>query len=292
MENKLFNENSFQVVGRLMSADVKIGNKVSDGLGYVSVDAIVTSIIDGVENEYPISFFANELTKDKKHSKLYDTYAKLGELIGKKVDISGSIRENRFWSANANQLVSSQQLSGMWVKGVVDTTPDKGTFTIGGFLGASPVEKKNKEEEVYRYDVVVGQSNYNGDNMSRFTLHIHPENREVINGIESIYQVGDTIKLDGNLNFIVKEETVTEQVGFGKPIQKVYTNKQRNFYITGGSETIQDERAYDVETIKKLKAAYDARDVELMNAQKTVEKSTPAPVSATTTISKRQASLI
>lgn len=290
--NKLFNENSFHVVGRLASADIKVGNRQTDGGAYVSVDAIVSSVVDGQDNEYPVSFYANELTKDGKHSKLYDTYAKMNELIGKKVDVTGSIRENRFWSANSSQLVSNQQLSGMWIKGVVETTPDTGVFTLGGFLGRAVQEKRNKEDEIYRYDVVIGQSNYKGDNMSMFTLHINPNNREVVSGIESLYQVGDTVKLEGSLAFISETITKTEQVGFGKPVAKTYTNKQKNFYITGGSEPIQDERAYTADVIRSLKAAYDARDIELAQAQKTAEKTASTPVSNAAPVTKRQASLI
>lgn len=292
-KNLLFNENSFKVVGRLASAEVKLGNRVENGGAYVSVEAIVNSVIEGEDNEYPVTFFANEQTKEGKHSKLYDTYAKLPELIGKKVEITGSIRENRFWSTGANQLVSSQQLSGMWVKGVVETTPDMGTFSLGGFLGRAIQERRNKNDEVYRYDVVIGQSNYKGDNMSMFVVHINPNDREVLNGVQSLYEVGDTFKIEGDLRFIVKEEVVTEETGFGKPITKTYKNKQKNFYVTSGSNPIVEEgKAYDVEVVKALKAAYDAKDVELMNAQKTVEKSAPAPVAAATTVTRRQASLI
>lgn len=289
--NKLFNENSFHVVGRLVSADVKVGNRQADGAGFVSVDATISSVIEGLENEYQISFFANEQTKDGKHSQLYDTYAKMNELVGRKVDISGSIRENRFWSAKANQLVSAQQLSGMWVKSVVETTPDTGTFVLGGFLGRAPQEKRSKDDEIYRYDIVIGQSNYKGDNMAMFTLHVNPENREVLAGIEANYEVGSTCKLEGNLTFISESKTVVEEGGFGKPIAKTYTNKQRNFYITGGSTAIVDERAYTAADIKALKAAYDAKDVELMNAQKNTAPAA-APVSAATPVTKRQASLI
>ena len=193
---------------------------------------------------------------------------KLGELIGKKIEVTGSIRENRFFSESANQLVSSQQLSGMWVKGVVETTADTGTFSLGGFLGRAVQERKNKNDEIYRYDMVI---------------------------VQSLYQVGDTFKVEGSLKFTVKEETVQEETGFGKPITKTYKNKQKNFYVTSGSNVIYDEgKAYDVDVIKSLKAAYDAKDVELMSAKKEVAKTTaaPAPVSAAPQVTKRQASLI
>lgn len=288
-ENKLFKVNDFKVVGTLTNAEVTIGNRTTDGAGYVSVDATVSSVIDGKTNEYQIGFFANQLTKEGKPSKLYETYSKMAELIDKKVEITGEIRENRFWSKNAGLLVSTQLLSGKWVKGVAATTADEGTFSIGGFVAKSIMEKRNKDEEIYRYDVTIAQSNYNGDNMSVFTLHIDPNDREIVAGVEG-YQLGDTVKLIGKLAFYVETVTVEDKnSGFGAPMTRTFTNKQRNFYITSGSNPLSDNSAYDQTSIANLSNAYKAKDVELMNSAK---KEAPAPVVKSAPVSTRQTSLI
>lgn len=286
-ENKLFRANSFKVVGTLASADVKTG--VAKNGGYVSVDAIVTSEFDGRMHEYQVGFFANETTKEGAHSKLYDTYVGLKDLVNHKVEINGDIRENRYWSTNLGQLISTQLLSGRWVKSVPVTTADEGTYELGGFFGRIS-EKRNKADEVYRYDVVIGQSNFNGDNMSVYTVHIDPTDREILAGVEG-YSIGDTVKLKGTLAFTVETKTeVDPNSGFGQPMMRTFTNKQRNFYITSGSNPIEGDNAYDTVTISTLKAAYEKRDLELMSAAKTTTVTTPVVNEAPVT--RRQTSLL
>ena len=190
---------------------------------------------------------------------------------------------------------STQLLAGKFVKGVVESAVDTATFVVGGFLVKTPVEKRNKKDEVYRYDVTLGQSNYAGNGMSMITLHINPAHADIVRGVEGLYNVGDTIQFTGSLVF--KTEIVTvedENTAFGAPVTKTYTNRQSNFYIEGGSNPLTDERAYSQEVVKTLIDAYKANDVKLQNAS--VEK---APVANTTpvnqsapVVTKRQTSLI
>ena len=65
-ENKLLRENSIKIVGRLTDAHVTLGNRKDNGQGYISVDATVISLINGVSNEFKVNFYTNQLTKDGK----------------------------------------------------------------------------------------------------------------------------------------------------------------------------------------------------------------------------------
>ena len=294
-ENKLLRENSIKIVGKLTDAQATTGNRKDNGQGYISVDATIESVINGVTNEYKVNFYASQLTKDNKPSKLYESYSKLPEMIGRKVEVDGEIRENRYWSANLNQLISTQLLAGKFVKGVVENAVDTATFVVGGFLVKTPVEKRNKNDEVYRYDVTLGQSNYAGNGMSMITLHINPNDRQVVSGVESLYNVGDTVQFTGSLVFKTEVVTVAdENTAFGAPVTKTYTNRQSNFYIEGGSNPIADDRAYSSDVVSTLISAYKAHDVELQNAASTKAPATnSAPVSnAAPTVTKRQTSLI
>lgn len=295
-ENKLLRENTIKIVGKLTDAQVTIGNRKDNGQEYASVDATVVSDINGVSNEYKVNFYTSKMTKDGKVSKLYESYTKLPDLINHKVQIDGDIRENRYWSTKTNQLVSTQILNGKFVKGVVESTADEASFVIGGVLMKTPVERKNKKEEVYRYDISVGQSNYKGDNMTMITLHVDPARREIISGIENTYQVGDTVQFTGSLVFKVETVTVEDNNNaFGAPVIKTYTNRQSNFYIEGGSNPITDERAYTQEVITQLVSAYKAKDVEIQNAasSKTSTSTTSTPVeTGAPKVTKRQTSLI
>ena len=291
MENKLFRTNTFKVVGRLLNTDVRTGTLKSNGQEYISIDVTVQSTIGGKNNEFEISLFANKLTKDGKPSQLYTSYSKLPELVNKKVEISGDIRENRYFSSNLNQIISAQQLNGRWVRGVADSSADEATYELGGFIVKSLVERQNKAGEVYRYDLTIAQSNYAGNGLSMYTLHVDPSRRDILAGVEG-YNVGDTVRLNGNLNFTV--ETVTaasnNDGGFGEPVTRTYTNKQKNFFIEGGSAPIQDDTAYDNVTIKTLIDAYKANDVALTAKGSTSTSAAPAVKDAPVT--RRQTSLI
>lgn len=261
--NNLFRENAFEVVGTLKSADIRTGNRKSDGQEYVSVDAVVESSLKGETNEFEINFFSNKLTREGKENQLFVTYNKMKNFIGKKVSISGDIRESRFKSIKTNQMVSSQKLNGRFIRSAADGTPDKATFTLGGFIVKTPVEKTDKDGNVYRYDVVLGQSNFNGDNMSMYTLHIDPSDRPIIAGVEG-YEIGNTVRLNGDLNFINRVVTQeSEDTSFGSGTVRTFTNRIHNYFIKGGSNPIDGDSAYSDEVIKTLINAYKARDVEL-----------------------------
>lgn len=291
MDSKFQNKNEIKIVGKLTKANLKTGKSAKTGQNYVSATAVVVSNIKGVDNEFEVSFFANEMTADNKPSELFKSYSKMPELEGKKVEITGSLRENRFFSSNLNQIVSTQELSGRFIKGVADSVPDEASWLVSGFIAKSLVEKINKNNEVYRYDVTLAQVNYDGKTLSMYTLHVNPIHRNIIAALEK-YEVGQTIRLYGSLNFKTEVVTVEDknEGGFGEPIYKTFTNKQKNFYIEGGSAPIVDETKYDSMTISDLISAYKARDVELAEKGKTNE---PVAVEKTTqTITKRQASLI
>lgn len=289
----LFNNNRFGIIGTLKEADVKTSTRVSNGQEYVSVNAVISSIIGGVENEFEVSFHASRLTSTNTESQLYLSYIELPNLIGKKVDVSGSIVENRFWSKRANQIMSSQSLSGRFVRLVSDNSVDKADFEIGGFVVSTLEEKINKQGEVYRYDLSIGQSNYRGDSMSKIVLHIDPNQYEIINGVRQ-YNLTDTVKVNGRLNFFSEQHVVEEDSAFGTGVKKVYVNKTKNFFIEGGSPVITGEGAYSKPIINALTSAYKAKDLEIQQKAQTTTttRKTVEPTEAETPLTSRQVSLI
>lgn len=297
MENKLFRTNSFRIVGKLVNADVRTGRRATDGEEWVSATLTIQNDLNGKGNEYEVSCYSYRTTKEGKESAFFKSYSSVQDLIGKTIDVSGEITENRYYSVGLSQLLNPLRLTGKFIRGVVDTTPAMAEFTIGGFLAKGVTEQKNKNDEVYRYTVVLGQANYKGDNASLFTLHINPNDVDVIRGVEN-YDIGSTIELRGTLSFTVEQNTITEDQAFGKPITKVYTNRQRNFYIESGSDPIDGDAAYTPEVTKSLIEAYNAAGVEIMNAAKNnvasnpTSTSTPKLADNSTPVTKRQTSLI
>lgn len=292
--SNLLKTNTFKIVGKLTSANVEQKAKTTDGSTYVMVNAVVVSSINGVENDYEITFYANQLTADKKVSTLFNQYVSMPSLIGKKVEVSGSIRSNRFYSSKDDQMKNAQTLSGRFIHGVADSVEDSAIFEVGGFLVSALTEKKNKQNEIYAYEVGMGVANYNEDNMSLITLHIRPTDREIINGLKN-YQVGNTFTLNGSLNFITKIVTQEDssEGGFGQKIVRTFTNKQKNYWVEGGSAVITDpDQAYSSALVRTLTSAFKAKDVELQNNAKSKGETSAAPVEDAPVITSRQASLI
>lgn len=288
----LVKTNSFKVVGRLVSQNLQVAHRKDNGAGYISGTAVVESQLDGAKNEFEVSFYANEKTAKGEVSALFTSYSKLQELVGKKVEITGNLQESRFWSKNNNQMVSSQRLSGRFVHGVAETTNDEGTFELGGFVVEGLKEKLNKNNEIYRYDLTLGQANYKGDSLNRYVVHVNPVDTEIVNGVRG-YNVGQTVTVYGDLRFIVTEvrSERKNEGGFGEPVVRVYTNKQHNFFVTSGTAPVMsvEQGMYSSEMIRNLVAAYKARDVEL--AEKGKDSKTEE-VEVSTYVSSKQASLI
>lgn len=287
-------QNSFKLIGTVGGVNMERKIRKTDGKAYISGSADINAIIDGKECVYEVSFYANEMTTDNKPSQLYKTYSELDQFVGKKVEISGSIRENRFFSPKGGNMVSAQVLDGRFVKGVSNNIADEATWELGGFVTSTLVEKKNKDEEIYRYDLMIAQSNYKEDNISIFTVHGDPEKTNIIKGLNT-YQAGETVILRGVMLFTVStEEVKVSEGGFGEPIVKTYTNKQKNWYVTGGSQPVQGEAAYTNNEITDFISAYKSRDVQLTEeaANKTTSIVEEAPVSAVSRPTTRQTSLI
>ncbi len=302
MATELMKKNSFTIVGRLVNTDLSVRKSSRDQHEFITGTILVQSQLknpftnEDEVNEFEIRLTANALTQDKKPSKMFSSYEKLPELVGKKVQIDGSIEESRFYSVRDSRMVSTQRLVGRFVRGVVETTADVADFEIGGFLATELTEKKNKEGEIYRYDLVLAQANYKETSLNLLTLSVSPASRDILNGINSTYKLGDTMILKGKLNFTTSTVTVQdENSAFGEPAVKTYTNRISNYYITGGSNIIAaDKGGYNVEVRNNLVSANKARDVEIEHDAKeaaagnnALDNAAPAPQ-----VTSRQTSLI
>lgn len=283
----LTNKNEFKIVGTLKEALVKLDTN-KNGQDWVSTVATIESVVDGHTRTLDVRFFSMAVTKEGKPSALYDTYKKLPELKGKKVQVSGSISENRHWDERTSQMVSYYGLDGRFVNGVADSTTDEASYVVSGFIVSGPTERTNKDNEVYRYDFSVGKKGYAC--MDKLTLHINKEDRELVKALSEL-EVGQTVILYGELDFVSQTVQRERKIGFGKPVTETFNNIQKNYYIVNG-DVIEGESAYTKEDIKDLIAEYKARDVEKAEAAKANVNTEEAAQPVKKAISQRQASLI
>ena len=292
MAEELKKTNSFKVVGTLIGVDTKKGQMKSNGQDFISVTATVKSVIDGKSNEFEIEFFASKLTKEGKPSQLYINYDKMGEMKDKKVEVTGEIRENRFWSTKTSQMASNLVLSGKFLKGVTSETADCGTFEMVGFIAKELTEKQNKDKQVYRYDLVLGIANYNNQSASLFTLNVDPDNIAVVKGTQS-WKVTNTVKVNGQLRCEIEKVEKTEDSAFGEPIVKTFINKKKNFFITSGSNPFTEEGTfYTNDLITGLLEAYKAEDVKKQAEAAASNPQTEEAAESKAPVTSRQTSLI
>lgn len=287
----LLKTNQIDIVGTLLKVGIRKGTDRS-GHDYVSVDAVVGTNQGGVTCEYPVTFYSKSVTVDNQENKLYATYCGMEKLLNKKVSISGSIRENRYFSTKRKQLVSVQLIDGRFINTVAENKEDHATFSLGGVMLDELTEKTNKDGKIYRYDLRIGQANYTEDKLSVFTLHVNPDRTDIISGIKNNYKIGNTIELRGSLLFKVETVSVVEEdQAFGAPVVKTFTNRQNNFFIEGGSKVITDDTKYDSMLIKNLAAAYHDRDKEIQaNVEARMNNAVETP--RVESVTNRQTSLI
>lgn len=277
MADKKNSRNTFTVVGTLKQVEYKNKEKQAE---QVSSRATVESVIGGKTKTYEIEFFSKAVTQAGTPNKLYATYLDMEKNIGKKIKITGELRENRYYSSTKEAVVSTNVLSGRFVNYDVKDS-DIATFGFDGFVIRALSEKKNKDEEIYQYNISVAQEGYKEGSLVviNFNVSVAPEDMAIVDVIRDRYSVGSSVQIDGDLDFYT-ETTVSEvnrEGGFGKPIVREYTNTYRNYFITSGSAPIlsDDEKAfYNDEKINALVQAYKANDVELEKAAKEKENTT------------------
>ena len=112
MSTTIERTNRFEINGTLKDATVKEGRSKKTGSAFVTADLIMTSVINGVENEFTVSFIANELDASKKPNRMYSSLLHVKENIGTKLKVIGRIEENRYWSKKNSAIASYKRLRG------------------------------------------------------------------------------------------------------------------------------------------------------------------------------------
>ena len=95
----------------------------------------------------------------------------------------------------------------------------------------------------------------------------------VIDAVSTYWNVGDTVKANGRLDFSATTETIIEEVDFGEPIEKTRTINRSDLIITGGSqEPLDGDFAFDNAEIQNALADRKLR----LEAQKNKDMSRAA----------------
>lgn len=294
MENII---NELTITGTLVDASkLKTGifkKGPSVGKQYVSGEVSVKCILDGVENIIPISLFSSEVTQKGEHSKLFDTYSKLPSQIGQRFTFSSAALEEHRYVGQKGEVVRTQRIRGRFVNEAKPGEQDVATFRLNGYVARGLEEKKNKNNETYLFEIIIGQSNYRGDSAQMFYLNLPLDAVEHQRALAKAYVPGVTVSVDGDVRYLTEQrEIVSEETAdlFGEPMRKTVINTYRYFFIKHATQPLpsNDPNAYTMSDMQAFKEARSAEDVRLISEA----KSSGATADNDSPLSSKAASLL
>lgn len=260
-------ENRIDVTGIVES--IKVVKDTSDKVGpYIRGDLVITAKVGKTMN-IPIPFFAAYKTKAGKVRKLYTQLENLQQ--GARINVVGSIEDNKFWDQARGQLVKTKRLRLNFINDARNEDPDKAEFVYSGFVTAPLQEKFNKNGDSIGFEIGIAQATYDNSRAMNVFFQVDGSNSKAINYITNEYTPATTIKVNGSLDFDIETVTIEEQVDFGKPIIKTYQNRTSNLMIESGK--VMTEEVYERDVIDQLLAADKEDDQEVQTEAKNKEVS-------------------
>ena len=254
-------ENRVKIEGILAEIDIKPGSFNKNGQTMESIGGSiivkVTQKISGEEKELsiPVHMFASKLTNRGTPNPAYESIKKIadeyisiaasetGEAGADRIRItSGNVRMNEYYSQDG-RLISFPRINASFVTRInkADCKPEA-TYTAEFVVANKSEEIKNDEPTGrYRIDAILPQYGGKVD-----VVPMYAQSAGVIDAISTYWNVGDTVKANGRLDFSATTETVIEEVDFGEPIERTRTINRSDLIITGGSqEPLEGDFAFD-----------------------------------------------
>ena len=270
-------ENSVKIEGILSEIDLEAGSYVKDGKTVEkiggSIKVRVNQMLNGVETELdiPVYMFANKLTNKgtpnpayasiERVMSEYKSIAAVGIDAADRVRITGAnIRMNEYYG-QGDKLNSYPRINASFVTKVTDMSKynPEATFSAIFAIGSMGYETdKDGVEVTDRYKIRGIMPQYGG---SVDVIDFFATSPNVIDAVSSYWEQGDTVKINGKLNFTSKTEEKLVEVDFGEPRVERKTISVSELIITGGSQTpLEGDFAFDMDEIQ---AALEARQAHL-----------------------------
>lgn len=246
----------------------------------------VEQAINGIMTtmEVPVSAFASRYTNAGAENPAYNSLKDVMENYksiaacgniddADRVRITnGSLQENVFYAKNGD-LVNTSRISASFINKIAkNECKPEATFTATIVVG-------NKSDELDRDGTPTNRLNVNG------VIIQYGERADLIkfivakpdakNHIEQYWNDGDTVRVQGKVNFSSKTEYIEEEVGFGEPIKTAKTTSVHELLIESGSAgCLEGDAAYD---IKDVQSALAARKVRIEETKKPVANAPSKP---------------
>lgn len=288
-------ENMVKIEGILSEVDLEKGSYMKDGKTHERISGTikikVNQVINGVEKELdvPVSLFANKLKNDGAPNPAYASIEKIkNEFVSiaaspngiegaDRVRITnGNIRMNEFYNQNG-VLVSYPRISATFVSKVAnsqDFSPEASFSSVFVIAAMGHETDKDGVDIPDRFKVRGVIPQYGGAVDVVDFIAVNPN---VIEAVSSYWTEGDTVKINGKLNFSSTTEERLVKVDFGEPRKEKRTINVSELIITGGSQTpLEGDFAYDSDEIHAALEERQSRLAALKANQKSNDKSASA----------------
>lgn len=274
-------ENSVNVEGILSEIDLNYISYKKNGVDTEAIGGKITIRVDqdNTSLEVPVHMFASKYKNDGKPNPAYDNINKIktdyvsiaaaGGINGAdRIRVSnGKITMNEFYGQNGN-LVSQPRIQASFVTKVKPTECEPEATFSAELMVASMVEEMDKEGTPTGRLLIKGIVPQYGGKVD--VVPFVAETPNVIDAITNYWNINDSVKAIGRLNFTYKTETYEESAGFGDSITKTRTISISDLVIIGGSETpLEEPAAFDINAVQaalnERKATLEAKKAKDMS---------------------------
>lgn len=259
-------ENKVRIEGILSEIDIKPGSFTKNGQTIESIGGQIKVKVNQRINgedctlEVPVHLFASKTTNKGTPNPAYESIKRIAdeyvsiaasdEEAADRIRITnGSIAMNEYYS-QGGQLVSFPRVNASFVTKVnkKDFKPEA-TFTTELVVLSKDNELAADGTETGRYKVQCGLVQY-GEKVD--LVPFYGVSVPVIDAISQYWNVGETVRANGRLNFSSKVETFITEVDFGEPVENTRTINVSELIITGGSQVPLDgDAAFDFGEVQK-----------------------------------------
>ena len=286
-------ENIVKIEGILAETNLEEKKFLKDGKQTEAIGGSITIRVEqkigekDVVSDVPVYMFATKLTKKGTANPAYeniknikDNYVSIAasdEAHADKVRITnGDIRMNEYYGRNGN-LVSFPRINASFVQRVRETEEflPKAEFTCTAVVLQQDYELDKDQNETGRYLLKTAIVQY-GDRLDVVPFIV--ESKKAINYISSNWESGNTVRINGKLNFSFKVIREVKESAFGDPVVNERTISTSELIVTGGSDPIEGEGSYSSEDIQAGLAKRMANLETLKNKANT--KKAPAPAAS------------
>lgn len=292
-------ENRVKIEGILSEIDLKTGSFKKNGQEVNSIGGSIKvrvnqKLPNGEEQELeiPVHMFASELTNKGTSNPAYESIARVmneytsiaaaGIEAADRIRItSGTINMNEYYGQGGN-LVSFPRINASFITKVKrEEFKPEATFSVVFMIGSKAfATDKDGVEIPDRYKIGAVLPQYGG---KVDVVEFLATSQGVIDATSNYWNVGDTVKANGRLNFTSRTETTLTEVDFGEPKEETRTISVSELIITGGSSTpLEGEFAFDQNEIQAALKERQARLAEMKENSKNKGKAGKAPAAEAT----------